>query len=190
MAEEHPEQRAPRAEPAPADPAFPRYTAGPFPAYRFIPGLSPHPRRSPRGHSWGRPEPRVQALDPEAWASCPLYLRGVDLFNHAYWWESHEAFEALWRGHVPDPTAVFFQGLIQIAAAELKRLMGSERAAQALYGRGLTRLRGVASPFLGLDVARFVEDVEARRVGARDRPARIDLAIEGPTRGSAAGPPP
>ena len=74
----------------------------------------------------------------------------------------------------------FFQGLIQVAAAELKRIMGSETAAQALYGRGLARLRGVGSPFLGVDVARFVDEVEARRAGARDRPVRIDLALPGP----------
>ena len=67
--------------------------------------------------------------------------------------------------------------------------MGSEGAAQALYGRGLARLRSVASPFLGLDVARFADEVDARRAGAREGPARIDLVI--PAReGSAARRPP
>jgi uncharacterized protein len=152
-------------------------TRAPLPAYRYVPGRSPHPRRDPQGHAYGRPEPRPTVVDPEAWASCDIYLRGVDLFNAEYWWESHEAFEALWRAAGPGPTASFFQGLIQVAAAELKHLMGHERAAQALYGRGLARLAGVSSPFLGVDVRRFEEDVAAWRAGARDEPARI--ALEG-----------
>jgi uncharacterized protein len=166
-----------------------RYSRGPLPPYAYVPGRSPHPRRDPRGHGHGRPEPRPTRVDPASWASCEVYLRGVDLYNLGYFWESHEAFEALWRAHVPEPTASYFQGLIQIAAAELKRLAGSEGAAQALYGRGLARLRGVASPFLGLDVARFANEVEARRAGARDGPARIDLVLPTPE-GSAAGRPP
>jgi predicted metal-dependent hydrolase len=101
----------------------------------------------------------------------------VDLFNFAYWWESHEAFEALWRGAETAPAAEFFQGLIQVAAAELKRLVENERAAGALYARGLKRLGVVPSPFLGADVRRIVEETEARRTGAREEPPRIDLAL-------------
>jgi hypothetical protein len=142
-----------------------------LPAYHFVPGRSPHPRRDPRGHSYGKPEPRATVVDPEAWADCAIYLRGVELFNAGYWWESHEAFEALWRGAGAGPTASFFQGLIQVAAAELKREMGNERAAGALYGRGLARLGAVGSPFLGVDVRGFVAGG-----GARVEPARLVLA--------------
>jgi uncharacterized protein len=161
---------------APPSPAPARYTRGPLPPYRFIPGRSPHPRRDPRGHGYGRPEPRPEVVDPAGWASCATYLRGVDLFNFELWWESHEAFEALWRGADGSPPAAFFQGLIQVAAAELKRLMENERAAQALYARGLARLGGVPSPFMGVDLAALTADVEARRDGRRDEPPRIVLA--------------
>jgi len=116
-------------------------------------------------------------VDPADWASCAIYLRGVDLYNQAYWWESHEAFEALWRAAGEGPTADFFQGLIQVAAGELKRVMGNEGAARALAGRGLARLGQAPSPFLGLDVRRFVEEVEARIAGAREEPAWIVLAL-------------
>lgn len=154
-----------------------RHTRGPLPPYRFVPGRSPHPRRDPRGHGYGRPEPRSTVVDPADWVSCATYLRGVDLYNAAYWWESHEAFEALWRGAGEGPTADFFQGLIQVAASELKRVMDSEGAARALAGRGLARLAGAPSPFLGLDVRRFSEDVEARMAGTREEPAWILLAL-------------
>ena len=164
-----------RAEPAPVDPAFPRYTTGPLPAYRFIPGRSPHPRRSPHGHSWGLPEPRVQTMAPEAWASCPLYLRGVDLFNHAYWWESHEAFEALWRGTSEGPTRELLQALIQLAAAEIKRFSEMPAAARTLSDRALSRLAGVPDHHLGLDVRALARDVDARVAGARAAPLLLRL---------------
>ncbi len=35
-------------EPLPPDPSWPRYSTGAFPAYRYIPGRSPHPRRDAR----------------------------------------------------------------------------------------------------------------------------------------------
>ena len=41
----------------PADPTWPRYSARPFPAYRYVPGLTPHPRRDASGHSFGAPQP-------------------------------------------------------------------------------------------------------------------------------------
>ncbi len=158
-------------EPSPADPAFPRWTTAPFPRYRFVPGLSPHPRRDPLGHSWGLPEPRVQALDAEAWAACGTYLRGVDLFNFAYWWESHEAFEALWRGaRAGSATAELLQAIIQLAAAEIKRFSGMPRPAQALGERALVRLAKVPSPYLGLDVRALEREAGARLAGERALP--------------------
>jgi uncharacterized protein len=155
-------------EPSPPEPAPPRYTSAPLPRYRYVPGRSPHPRRDRLGHSWGLAEPRVQAIDPEAWSACAIYLRGVDLFNFAYWWESHEAFEALWRGaRQGTATAELLQALIQLAAAEIKRFSGMPRPAQALGERALARLGGVPSPWLGLDVRTLAGDVEARLSGTR-----------------------
>jgi uncharacterized protein len=176
MAEERPRPPNSTPEPAPADPAFPRHTTEPFPAYRFIPGLSPHPRRSPDGHSWGLPEPRVQTMAPEAWTSCRLYLRGVDLFNHAYWWESHEAFEALWHGSPEGPTRALLQALIQLAAAEIKRFSEMPDAARKLSGRALARLAGVPDRHLGLDVRALERDVEARVEGSRAAPLLLRLS--------------
>ena len=36
-----------------------RYTDKEFPAYRFIPGLHPHPVNSPEGHSYGLDEEEI-----------------------------------------------------------------------------------------------------------------------------------
>jgi uncharacterized protein len=167
-------------EPSPPDPAFPRHTRIAFPAYRYVPGRAPHPRRDPGGHSYGKPEPRAAALDPAAWATSTVYLYGVDLHNFAYWWEAHESFEALWQ--VTDKEGQLgqmLQGLIQIAAGNLKRFMGAESAAQKLWGRGLARLAAAPSPFLGLDVRGFERQVTGYLAGEREKPALIRLALPG-----------
>jgi len=166
-------------EPAAPDPPPPRYTADPFPRYRFIPGHTPHPRRDRRGHAWGTPEPRVQAIDPGAFGACALYLRGVDLFNFAYWWECHEAFEALWRGsRGGEPSAELLQALIQLAAAEIKWFSATPAAAEKLTARALGRLAAVPSPLLGLDVVALAREAEARRAGAQTvAPLQLRLAL-------------
>src|SRR3989441_5753773 len=76
--------------------SLPRFTDRPFPAYRFIPGQSPHPRRDPHGHSYGQPEPTPPPFMPEEWWDSEWYLYGIDLYNYGYWWECHEVFEGLW----------------------------------------------------------------------------------------------
>lgn len=130
-----------------------RLTTSPIPLYCYVPGQAPHPRRDKGGHSYGRPEPRARRADPAEWRRDEVYLTGVDLFNLGFYWESHEAFEALWRAASGPPERDFFQGVIQLAAASLKHRMGAERAARALAERALARLGGVPSPYRGLDVA-------------------------------------
>jgi hypothetical protein len=69
----------------------------PLPPYAHVPGLTPHPVSDPRGHSY-RIHPAIPDVpDPERWEACREYLRGVDLFNAGYWWESHEAWEGVSR---------------------------------------------------------------------------------------------
>jgi hypothetical protein len=148
----------------------PRYSSLPLPASRYLPGRGPRPAREAEGSGV------AGAVDPEAWASCALYLHAVDLYNHALFWESHEAFELLWRAAADPAARAFLQGLIQVCAAEVHRAKGAR--ADALHARAIARLRGVPGRFMGLDVARFVEESEARRRDARADPAWIELAID------------
>ncbi len=47
--------------------------------------------------------------------------RGTDLFNHGYFWEAHEAWEAPWqREPKGTPERLYLQGLIRLAATALK----------------------------------------------------------------------
>jgi len=135
-------------------PAWPRYSTRPFPPYRFIPGTAPHPRRHPGGHSYGHIEPVPECLRQDTWPESDSYRYGIDLFNFAYWWESHEVFEAFWHAAGPKTEqGQFFQGLIQLAAGHLKRFMGNEAAASNLFRSSARRLSGLPDQYLGIAVA-------------------------------------
>ena len=39
---------------------------------------------------------------PERWHASEPYLRGIELFNQHKFWESHEAWEEIWRASERD----------------------------------------------------------------------------------------
>jgi hypothetical protein len=163
-------------EPRPPDPTWPRYTARPFPLYRFIPGRSPHPRRDPRGHSYREPEPRLAAFPPESWRQAGDYLYGIDLYNYAYWWECHEVFESLWHAvGTKTEQGNFFQALIQIAAANLKRFAERELAVDNLIRYGLRRLEKLPAVYMGVDIVKLSGEAKRYGEGGRNRPPLIAL---------------
>lgn len=67
---------------------------------------------------------------------------GLDLFNHGYYWEAHEAWEGLWqvagRGA---PLRTLFKGLILLSAAGAKIREGKHAAAIRHAGRAAALLR-------------------------------------------------
>jgi uncharacterized protein len=97
-----------------------------LPPYSYVPGRGlAHPTGDPKGHSFGRHEPPARALDEATWRWNEVWLYAIDLFNHGYYWEAHEAWEALWhaagrRG----PTADLLKGLIKLAGAGVKSREG------------------------------------------------------------------
>jgi hypothetical protein len=97
----------------------------PFPPYSFVPGKHPHPVSDPHGHSFGQESEPVQSPELTHWSACRPYLRGIDLFNHGYYWEAHEAWESLWHAcGRQGETANFIKGLIQLAVAGVKVRQG------------------------------------------------------------------
>lgn len=102
--------------------SLPRYTSQlRLPPYSYVPGLSPHPLSDPRGHSFGQHEPGLKPLDEVTWRDNETYCYAIDLFNHGFYWESHEAWEALWHAAGrTGRTADFLKGLIKLAAAGVK----------------------------------------------------------------------
>jgi hypothetical protein len=145
----------------------------PFPRYAYLPGRDPHPVRHPDGHSYGADEERGVWLDPERWRENELYLWGVDLYNHGYLWEAHEAWETQWHAAKHDlDQADVLQGLIQCAAACLKIPMEQPRGLEKLGAAGTARLERVARArggrYMGLDLAAFVQAFRAFAAHAPD----------------------
>ncbi|WP_244421687.1 DUF309 domain-containing protein [Allomesorhizobium alhagi] len=89
-----------------------------FPTYAYLPGKQPHPVRDPRGHSY-RSKPVTVAV--EAALGSDVFRWGIDLFNHSYYWEAHQAWEPLWHAAKHSTQhRQFFKGLILLAAAGVK----------------------------------------------------------------------
>jgi len=141
------------------DRAVPRYCPDrPLPAYRYVPGLHPHPRRDRDGHSY-QPDPRREphpAWEVSGWRAVADWLFGVDLFNAFFFWEAHESWEGPWAVQ-PRRSAAggLLQGLIQIAAALLKIHLGSLAGATTLSREGLKKMAAAAAvcpTLLGLDL--------------------------------------
>jgi hypothetical protein len=163
-----------------SDTGPPRYSTRAFPPYRYIPGKAPHPIRDPGGHSYGHPIEQPETFDAVGWRSCDQYLYGIDLFNHGFWWEAHEALEAVWvgAGRKTD-TGLFVQGLIQIAVAHLKRFQGFDDVARRMAAEGLDKIKRMRGIHLGIDVAAFRTAVEASFSGALEIPVVIGLVFDG-----------
>jgi hypothetical protein len=116
----------------------------PFPPYAYVPGRTPHPTRDPDGHSYGTEFEIPERPDPDEWRACSDYLYGIDLFNHGFYWEAHEAWEGLWvacgrRG----PTATYLQA---------RGMMANAETAVRLFKSAASQLGPHSTHYMGLDV--------------------------------------
>ncbi|MDX1518761.1 MAG: DUF309 domain-containing protein [Gammaproteobacteria bacterium] len=154
----------------------PRYSDRPFPPYRYVPGQAPHPTRDPDGHSFNEPVKQPGPFDASQWQNCEEYLYGIDLFNHGYWWEAHEALESVWvaAGRTTE-TGQFLQGLIQISVAQLKDHQGFSDVCVRMARDGLDKMKWIQGHYLGIDVPRFREEVESYISTAKRKPLLITL---------------
>ena len=159
-----------------------------FPPYAFLPGTDPHPSRDPAGHSYSK-EPEVHApyVESDLWHTNTPYLLGVDLYNHGFLWEAHEAWESIWHPSKIDPLqANHLQGLIQCAAACLKVPMRQPKGLERLCEIGTGRLEAVAREtggnYMGLELIEFLMSMRTFAASTpqdtRERPT-LTLAIDG-----------
>jgi hypothetical protein len=160
-----------------------RYSTRPLPPYRYVPGEAPHPTRDPDGHSFGAQASVAEPWRPEDWRHIPDWLWAVDLFNHGYWWESHEALEALWHAAGrTTPPARFVQALVHLSAACLNRRRGHAEAARhqaARAVRGLRAARAAGPVVMGLDVEALAADVVRSFSEDGEPPVGLELELEG-----------
>ncbi len=144
----------------------------PFPPYAYVPTRFPHPVRDPKGHSYGK----VESARPlfklrkgagtfgSSWRQCRPYLYGIDLFNHGYYWEAHDAWESVWLAYGrKGVTADFLKGLIKLAAAGVKAREGRKRRVQQQAKRAEELFRQVTlaagsrkSSYMGLSLTQLI----------------------------------
>lgn len=111
---------------------------------------------------------RELSLTPENWQE---FEHGVSLFNAGKFWHAHEAWELIWQQHEEDER-LFFQGLIQLAAAY--HLLASKRNLRSMetnLAKAREKLAVFPEEYLGVAVAPLLQNVEEAtaeiaRVGA------------------------
>lgn len=96
--------------------------------------------------------------------------RGVELFNRGEFWESHEAWEQIWLRHA-EPSRVFIQALIQLAAAYHQLHRGIHHGVVKHLNNVALKLGPFSGRFFGVDVDSVKAAVdrsqaEIERVGA------------------------
>lgn len=176
-------------EPAPRWVEAPRlWPRRAFPAYRFVTGLNPHPARDPEGHCCGIPQASA-VLPPSRWRENEPYLYGIDLYHQGYLWESHEAWEEVWR-LLPrtDVQARYLQGLIKNSAAQLKAHTDTVRGAYIHSLDAYELLNSVWDAgvcdadrrFMGLDVPEFMGQMERHYGALWDDGPKGALQLVGP----------
>jgi predicted metal-dependent hydrolase len=144
----------------------------PLPPYRYVPGLNPHPFRHIDGHMYtdgSAPEALSWTLAETAQQDVH-FLFAADLFDHRFFWEAHEAWEAMWhQAPHADPTRDLLQSLIQCAAAALQHHMCHSRSAVSLHGRAEERLgpwiQQDGPHIYGVDAAGILSDTAALLAG-------------------------
>jgi uncharacterized protein len=86
------------------------------------------------------------------------YLHGIELFNESKYYEAHEVWEEIWLRSVGDER-LFYQGLIQAAAALLHHDKGNIRGVQIVLPKALSKLESLPRVFMSLDLGRFTSEL-------------------------------
>jgi hypothetical protein len=114
-----------------------------------------------------RPEDIVEpVMTDEDWQD---FRRGVELFNKGEFWKSHEAWELIWKRHF-EPSRIFFQGLIQLAASYHQLQRGIYHGVVKHFNNAYLKLAQFPDVFLSVDSGSIKDGIragldEAERVG-------------------------
>ncbi len=97
----------------------------------------------------------------------------LDLFNHAQFFEAHEALEDLWRAAADSsPAKKHLQGLVQLAVAFHHESQGNFRGARSVFERALGNLRDAEQSFPALDFENLRDELSSWQTYLRDRKLR------------------
>lgn len=105
----------------------------PLPSYAYVPGLFPRSETSFEGS-----------------VAEQSFRYGVDLFNHGFYWEAHEAWESAWIDYGrAGEQARLLKGLIHVAACGVKARQHSLHGVEAHAVKAISLLE-VAREDLGI----------------------------------------
>jgi len=153
-----------------------RYSKRLLPKYRYLPFRNLHPFLDRGGHSYGEKLTPPDSFTTENWSESKEYRYCIDLFNHGFWWETHERLKSLSiaAGRETE-TGQFIQGLIQISAALLKHFMSEDGGARTIAKLGIENLKKKDGIYLGIDVATLIQQVEECLKSENGKYPRISL---------------
>ncbi len=86
------------------------------------------------------------------------YKEGIRLYNAGLFYEAHEEWELAWRSAEGD-LKLFYQGLIQAAAALLHHSRGNSRGAHVCVTKALQKLESLPASIMGLDLATYTGEL-------------------------------
>jgi predicted metal-dependent hydrolase len=105
----------------------------------------------------------------------PEYLEGIRLFNAGHYWHAHEEWERCWL-QSSGADALFYQAIIQAAAALVKWQQGNRRGLALNWAKSRARLDQLPSSYQGLDLADLRAHMDDVAAGLSDLPPRLNLA--------------
>ena len=132
---------------------------------------APVPKPSRPRDEFGRPLPsgsetRLTLPNFDAMTTEECLAEAIRLFNGRNYFGAHEAWETCWVQRKGTEEEEFFKGLAQLGAGYAHWMRGNAHGADALMSRALSRMGLLGSPHRGMDIARFMDAVEALRVTA------------------------
>ncbi len=110
-------------------------------------------------------KPKLSPLTTPTQIPEPL-VEAVSLFNRRYYWETHEVLETAWMDE-QGPLKLFYQGVIQAAAAFYHVLNGNPKGMIKLGEESLRKLQAYRPQSYGLELETLCEALEHHCQDAR-----------------------
>ena len=97
----------------------------------------------------------------------PEVVQAVSLFNRRYYWETHEVLEDIWMDE-NGPRRMFYQGLIQAAAALYHVLNANPKGVIRLAEEGARKLTPYLPTYLGIGIQELKQVLDHYAQESRD----------------------
>ena len=106
------------------------------------------------------------------------FIKGLDLFNRAHFFDAHEVLEDVWRSAADDQhRRRHLQGMVQLAVAFHHESTGNNLGARSVLERAMRNLKGAESSLPDVDLDRLRADLAPwRRYLDSQQPAAISAA--------------